>query len=69
MPMTPASRQRGPQRAGRGAREGLARPGTGYRAEAVPHRVATDSIVNPLAKHTRKINLGQVDMREHLHQR
>lgn len=68
-PQRPAYRQRRPQRAGPSARERLPRPGTGYRAEAVPHRVAADSIVNPLAKHTREFNLGQVDMREHLHQR
>lgn len=34
-----------------------------YRATALPDRVAADSIVNRLANHARKINLGDVDMR------
>ena len=46
-----------------------AQSGPGYWVEALPDRVAADSIVNRLAKHARKINLGQVDMRERLDQR
>ncbi len=46
-----------------------AQSGPGYWVEALPDRVAADSIVNRLANHARKINLGQVDMRERLDQR
>jgi len=46
-----------------------AQSGPGYWVEALPDRVAADFIVNRLAKHARKINLGQVDMRERLDQR
>ena len=46
-----------------------AQSGPGYWVEALPDRVAADSIVNRLANHARKINLGQVDMRELLDQR
>lgn len=43
--------------------------GPGYWVEALPDRVAADSIVNWLANHAREINLGQIDMRERLDQR
>ena len=46
-----------------------AQSGPGYWVEALPDRVAADSIVNRLAHHARKINLGQVDMRERFDQR
>lgn len=46
-----------------------AQSGPGYWVEALPDRVAADSIVNRLANHARKINLGHVDMRERLDQR
>ncbi|MEI6623999.1 MAG: hypothetical protein WCP28_19060 [Actinomycetes bacterium] len=46
-----------------------AQSGPGYWVEALPDRVAADSIVNRLANHARKINLGQIDMRELLDQR
>ena len=46
-----------------------AQSGPGYWVEALLDRVAADSIVNRLANHARKINLGQVDMRELLDQR
>ena len=38
--------------------------GPGYWVEALPDRVAADSIVNRLANHSRTINLGTVDMRK-----
>ena len=37
--------------------------GPDYWAQALPDRVAADSIVNRLANNARAINLGQVDMR------
>ena len=37
--------------------------GPDYWAQALPDRVAADSIVNRLANNARTINLGQVDMR------
>jgi DNA replication protein DnaC len=46
-----------------------AQSGPGYWVEALPDRVAADSIVNRLANHARKINLGQIDMRHLLDQR
>ena len=46
-----------------------AQSGPGYWLEALPDRVAADSIVNRLANHARKINLGQIDMRHLLDQR
>ena len=46
-----------------------AQSGPGYWVEALPDRVAADSIVNRLANHARKINLGHVDMRHLLDQR
>ena len=36
-----------------------------YWLEALPDRVAADSIVNRLANNAREINLGEVDMRRH----
>ena len=42
-----------------------AQSGPGYWLEALPDRVAADSIVNRLANHARKINLGQIDMCRH----
>lgn len=39
--------------------------GPDYWAQALPDRVAADSIVNRLASNARIINLGQVDMRRH----
>lgn len=45
-----------------------AQSGPGYWVEALPDRVAADSIVNRLANHARKINLGQIDMRKLLDQ-
>lgn len=38
--------------------------GPGYWVEALPDRVAADSIVNRLANHARTINLGSIDMRK-----
>ena len=38
--------------------------GPSYWVEALPDRVAADSIVNRLANHARTINLGTVDMRK-----
>jgi len=38
--------------------------GPGYWVEALPDRVAADSIVNRLANHARTINLGTIDMRK-----
>jgi hypothetical protein len=38
--------------------------GPAYWVEALPDRVAADSIVNRLANHSRTINLGRVDMRK-----
>lgn len=38
--------------------------GPGYWVEALPDRVAADSIVNRLANNARSINLGRVDMRK-----
>ena len=46
-----------------------AQSGPGYWLEALPDRVAADSIVNRLANHARKINLGHIDMRHLLDQR
>ena len=37
--------------------------GPDYWAQALPDRVAADSIVNRLSNHARTINLGQIDMR------
>lgn len=42
--------------------------GPDYWAQALPDRVAADSIVNRLANNARTINLGQIDMRRHQHQ-
>lgn len=36
-----------------------------YWVEALPDRVAADSIVNRLANNAREINLGEIDMRRH----
>jgi DNA replication protein DnaC len=41
--------------------------GPGYWVEALPDRVAADSIVNRLVNHARNINLGDIDMRELRH--
>ena len=38
--------------------------GPGYWVQALPDRVAADSIVNRLANHARTINLGTIDMRK-----
>lgn len=38
--------------------------GPAHWVEALPDRVAADSIVNRLANHARTINLGQIDMRK-----
>ena len=38
--------------------------GPGYWVEALPDRVAADSIVNRLANHACTINLGSIDMRK-----
>ena len=38
--------------------------GPSYWVEALPDRVAADSIVNRLANHSRTINLGSLDMRK-----
>lgn len=39
--------------------------GPGYWAQALPDRVAADSIVNRLANNARTINLGDIDMRRY----
>jgi len=39
--------------------------GPDYWAQALPDRVAADSIVNRLVSNARTISLGQVDMRRH----
>ena len=44
-----------------------AQSGPGYWVEALPDRVAADSIVNRLANHARTINLGTIDMRRIRH--
>ena len=38
--------------------------GPAYWVEALPDRVAADSIVNRLANNARQLNLGDVDMRQ-----
>ena len=42
----------------------VSQSGPGYWVEALPDRVAADSIVNRLAHHAREIKLGSVDMRK-----
>lgn len=42
--------------------------GPAHWVEALPDRVAADSIVNRLANHARTINLGQIDMRRLHHE-
>ncbi|MDZ7577186.1 MAG: ATP-binding protein [Candidatus Nanopelagicales bacterium] len=42
--------------------------GPDYWAQALPDRVAADSIVNRLANNARTINLGEIDMRRHRRQ-
>jgi DNA replication protein DnaC len=42
--------------------------GPDYWAQALPDRVAADSIVNRLANNARKINVGDIDMRKHHNQ-
>lgn len=44
------------------------RSGPDYWAQALPDRVAADSIVNRLANNARLINLGEIDMRRHREQ-
>ena len=42
----------------------VSQSGPAYWVEALPDRVAADSIVNRLAHHAREIKLGSVDMRK-----
>lgn len=42
--------------------------GPEYWVRTLPDRVAADSIVNRLANNSRKINLGDSDMRKHTSQ-